>query len=234
MRCLDYNRECIFKTHVHFFLRRGGKFLSRPDLFTQVVTNNWLGSILSVPELLSKSSEPLLLDDLSSMQRCILGIVCHVDNGFCTRVKEEIISYRSSTSLDRATLAENLFEASLGIASIVNLFHTLFVIDRYIFALYLCGTGSVSMLKPFLDSGFNFKCGFRWSSLLGNAAAKGNTDTVHMLLRAGANGAHAIRYFLNCSTNLSDLVFKHILGILVDNSLPFSLKVFITTHSEES
>ena len=217
----NHDGKYPIESHLHHFLRGGGKFLSCPDLFKKVMLHHWLGSITSVLEYLFISSEPLLLDDLSSMQRCILGIASHVDARFRDRLKKEIASYRSPYSSNRSNLQESMFEAFFGIDPIVSLFHTLGEEDMYMLLSALCRTGSVSMVNILLDFGIDLNGRDYWSNPLGNAAARGHLDVVHMLLKAGANGALAINCFLTGSTNLSDHAFKHLLELLVDNSLPF-------------
>lgn len=87
----------------------------------------------------------------------------------------------------------------------------------------LCRTGSVSMVKPFIDIGFDVNGGRVWNNLLGQAAAGGNMDIVYMLLEAGANGSLAISHFLSQSEHLSEAVFGRLLTILIENAthVPF-------------
>lgn len=88
----------------------------------------------------------------------------------------------------------------------------------YKFLSLLCRTGSVSMMKPFIEIGVDVNgCGYPWT-LLGHAAAGGNMDIVYMLFEAGANGSLAIGHFLDLSEHLSEAVFGRLLTILLENA----------------
>ncbi len=173
-----------------------------------------------VPELLFNASEPLLVDEFSSLQICLIGTLAHVDAPFRDRLKKEMARYRSPDPRGRFSFADDLFETTFGTVTIASHFHKLHRFEKYDFLSTLCRTGSVSMIKPFVDIGVDFD-GDSWNtSSLGYAAAAGNVDIVWILLKAGANSSLAICTFLRNSRRLSEEDFRRILELLVNNARP--------------
>ena len=191
-------------------------------LFNQLFILDRISRIDWTPDLLFNSSEPWLVDDLSSLQICLLGAVANVDGVFRDRLKKELASYRSPASSCWTQFADNLFETTFGTASIKSHFHTLEKNHMYDFLSQLCKTGSVSMARQFIDLGVDVNIGYCYHNLLGNAAAFGNMEVVRMLLEHDANGSLAMKVFLDYdySRNLSDALFKHLLELLVEHARP--------------
>ena len=222
----DASFEELLQQCVHKYLQHGGKILeAKSFIFYDIFMYNDVGRIDWIPGFLFKSSEPWLVDELSSLQMCFIGTLARVDAVFCDRLKRELASYHSSTSLRRTRSADHLFETIFGPASIESHFQTLASYEMYRFLECLCRTGSVAMIKSFIDLDVDVN-GERRCNLLGLAAAVGNMDVVNMLLEAGANGTLAIGIFLSKSRNLSDTLFKSFLELLVENARPASYKSY--------
>ena len=168
------------------------------------------------------ASEPWLVEELSSLQICHIGILAYADGLFCNRLKNELASNYSPPSLRRTRSADHLFESIFGLASIKSHFGTLVSTDMHGFLSLLCKTGSVAMITPFIDLDVDVNGGEYHRNMLGNAAAVGNVDIVKMLLEAGANGSLAIRIFLDSSKCLPDPLFRSLLESLVENARPCS------------
>ena len=179
-----------------------------------------------IPDFLFSASEPWLVDDFSSLQICYISTLALVDAVFCDRLKKILASYYSPPSLHRTRSADHLFETTFGPASIESHFRTLASFEKHSFLSCLCRTGSVAMIKPFIDLGVDVNEGVRYKNMLGNAAAVGNVDIVNMLLEAGANGSLTIRNFLDQSENLPDTLFTSLLELLVENTRPASFEYY--------
>lgn len=175
-----------------------------------------------IPDVLFKSSEAWLVDDLSPLDTCLIGIIAHLDADFRDWIEKELVSYRMPALLGQTPFANNLFETTFGKISIGNHFRSLGRLERSNFLALCCRTGTVSMMKFLIDIGVEIN-GDDWHvNLLGDAAAAGNMETVYMLLEAGANSSLALRRFLLFSYHLSNLLFKRLLGMLVENVRPAS------------
>ena len=109
------------------------------------------GNVNWIPGLLFKSPQPWLLDDFSSLEICLIGIVARVDAVFRDQLKRELANYRPPPSLSRTNFADNLFEATFGYASIERHFRTLSNWDQRQLLKISCRTGPSSMVKPFID-----------------------------------------------------------------------------------
>ena len=189
-----------------------------------------VGRVDWIPDFLFSASEPWLVDDFSSLQICYIGTLALVDAVFCDRLKKILASYYSPPSLHRTRSADHLFETTFGPASIESHFGTLAPYEMYTFLSCLCRTGSVAMIKPFIDLGVDingsvsYNRRVSYNNMLGTAAAIGNVDIVNMLLEAGANGSLAIKNFLDHSENFPDTLFTSLLELLVENARPASFK----------
>lgn len=215
----------LLRNDVNKYVKHGGQILTaQSDVFELVFIYDPRGRIDWIPDFLSNSSEPWLIDDFSSVQICLIGTLAHVDAVFRNRLKKELASYRSPASLGRTPFADNLFEITFGIASIESHFRTLNHRHLYAFLSLLCRTGSISMMKIFVDVGFDVNGGDWFWNLLGSAAAAGNMEVVCMLLEAGANGSLALTTFLDGNKHLSDALFRRLLGMLVENARPTSFE----------
>lgn len=175
-----------------------------------------------IPDILSKSSEPWLVDDLSSLEICFVGACAHVDAVFRERLKKTLASYRLSAFSNREPYIDHVFETTFGRDSIEGHFSAMTHYKKYDFLSQLCRTSSVSMIKLFIDMGIDVNGGDWTYNLLGQAAAGGNIDVVCMLLKAGAHSSSALEYFLYGSGHLSDAVFKRLLEMLVEHARPAS------------
>ena len=221
----------LLQNCVHRFLASGGQVLvAESDCFEQIFKHISLykylpvGRIDWIPDLLFGASEPWQVDEMCSFQICCIGTLARSDTVFCDRLKKELASYYSPASLLRTCSADHLFQISFGPASIERHFHTLDPNEMYGFLSLLCRTGSVAMLKPFIDFGVDVN-GNSWynSNMLGHAAAVGNVDIVNRLVEAGANGSLAMEVFLEKSISLSDTHFRNLLGLLVESARPVPL-----------
>lgn len=184
---------------------------------------NPVGHIDWIPDLLLDAPGMWLVDELSSLQICLIGTLARANAVFSSRLKKKLASYPSPASSYRTPSADHLFEVFFSKNSIESHFCALEGHMMYKFLSLLCRTGSVSMVKPFIDIGVDVNgCDYPWN-LLGHAAAGGNMDIVYMLLEAGANGSLAISDFLNQSKHLSEAVFGRLLTILMENArhVPF-------------
>ena len=215
----------LLRNDINNYVKHGGQILTaQSDIFERFFINDPRGRLDWIPDFLSNSSEPWLIDDFSSLQICLIGTLAHVDAVFRNRLKRELASYRSPASLGRTHFADNLFEITFGTASIENHFRTLDGYQRSKFLSVLCRKGSISMMKIFIDLGVDVHGGYWNWNLLGSAAAAGNMEIVCMLLEAGANGSLALKRFLDENKHLSDALFRRLLGMLVENARPTSFE----------
>ena len=215
----------LLRNHVNSYLKHGGRFLTaQSGVFEHVFIRSSLGRIDWFPDFLFNSSEPWLIDDFSSLQIRLIGILAHVDAVFHNRLKRELASYRTTASLGRTPFVDNLFETSFGTASIESHFRTLSQDQPYHFLSLLCRAGAIVMMKIFIAVGFDVNGGSWRTNLLGNAAATENIEVVCMLLEAGANGSLALKIFLDESEHLSDALFRRLLGMLVGTAGPASFE----------
>ena len=176
-----------------------------------------------IPDLLFKSSEAWLVDDLSSFEICLIGMIAHVNAVFRDHITKELASYRSPALFGKLPFANNLYETRFGKASIESHFRTLDSYEMSAILSLCCRTGPASMMKLLIDIGVCVLIDDGFGEVLGQAAAVGNMEFVYMLLEAGANSSKAFDFFLPCSDHLSDTRFKRILEILVEKARPASL-----------
>ena len=201
------------------YVKRGGTVFGTQYLVLDlVVSHHEVCQIDWIPDILSKSSEPWLVDDLSSLEIFLLGTCAHVDAVFREELKKTLASYRLSAFSKRAPCTDRLFENTFGRDSIEGHFSTLRDYEKDRLLSRLCRTGSVSMMKLFIDMGIDVNARTWIHNLLGHAAAGGNMSVVCMLLKAGAHSSSALKYFLYGSDHLSDAVFKRLLEMLVENA----------------
>lgn len=166
------------------------------------------------------------MDDLSSLDICLIGTFAHVNALFRDRLKKELVRYQSPAMSGQTFLVDNLFETTFGIASIESHFHTLIPFEIFGFLSLCCRTCPVSIMKPLIDIGIGVLENDRFGNILGQAAAAGNIDVVCLLLEAGGNSSLALPDFLSQSNNLSDALFKRLLKMLVENARPTSFWAF--------
>ena len=179
------------------------------------------GRIDWIPDYLLDPLEPWLVDDLSSLQICLIGALAHVDAIFCDRLRKELASYHSPVSVGQPSFGDYLFETTFSAASIEHHFRRLEGDQMRDLLSLLCRTGSCTMLRLFTDFGVDVNgVGPRYNNMLGDAASVGNMDMVYMLLGAGANSSLAIHNFLQKSWHLSDALFGSIVELLVENARP--------------
>lgn len=196
----------------------GTILLAKSHVLKGILFYHRVGGVDWIPDYLFRSSESWVVDDFSSLDICLIGTVAHVDSVFRDRLKRELASYRSLDSTVRTHFVDDLFETTFGTASIESHFRTLPQDQIYEFLSLLCRTGSLSMIKLFIDFEIDVNGGDSEDNLLGNAAATGNMEAFRMLIAAGANTALAIRSFLAYSQPLSDSLFRHLLEHLVENA----------------
>ena len=229
-RCQD-ERE-LLRNPILTYLEHGGKL----SIVIYQVLLKGPGSIYWLPEILMRSSEFWTVDKLSPVEICLIGTLAHADTGFRDLLKSYLAICRSPFYSDRVSMADRLYECTFGSDSVVRHFRMLGEFDRTYFSALLCRTGSVSMLQFFVvevgidvdSKEFEFwrPC---YGTLLGVAAASGGIELVHFLLRAGANGALGLTYFLDQGHSLSsDPLYRQILALLTENATPVSpsIKLF--------
>lgn len=136
--------QTILLKCMHNYLRHGGRLFG-----TQLCISFPLDRI---PDLL-RISEPWLVEDLSSLEICLIGTMTHVDAVFRDQIKKALASYHSPISSSRESFADNVFESILGKASIKSHFCAVHEYQRYRFLSFLCETGSASMVIFVLDVG---------------------------------------------------------------------------------
>ena len=164
------------------------------------------------------------MDEFSSLHICLIGTFAHVDISFCDCLKKALASYHSPFSTGQKTSVDKLLKATFGILSIERHFRALKSSDMYRFLGLLCRSGSVAMMKIFVDIDFDVDGVDIGYDLLRWAAASGNKGVACMLVEAGANGSLALSTFLGYSENLSDAHFKFFLKSLLDNARPTSVR----------
>ena len=219
------DKRGILRTHLKNYSRHSGKvFTTQNSVFSDLFLGHGSCRMEWIPNCFFNSSEPWLVDEISSLDICLIGTIAHADAAFRDRLKKELASYRSPALLNRAHIIDNLFETAFGTAIIESHFRKLEEAKKYEFLALLCRTGSSSMVKPFIDTGVDINGDWRFKNLLGNAAAEGNMDVVCLLLEAGANASLAMGTFLSHSDYLSDPLFKRLLETLVDKARPISLE----------
>lgn len=216
----------ILRTQLENYVKHGGEvFATKYSVLYTTIVGHRACRIDWIPDFLFKSSEAWLVDDLSSLDICLIGTMAHADAMFRDWIKKEVASYRSPALLGQIPFANNLFETTFGKASIEGHFRTLGRHEISKFLSLCCRTGPVSMMKFFIDIGVDVDGGDWHEYLLGHAAAVGNMEIVRMLLEAGANSSFALREFLNYSDHLSDARFKRHLKMLVENARPASFTI---------
>ena len=207
--------------YVHHYTRHGGKIMTaESSAFNQLFVIYNLGDIDWIPDLLFNAPEMWLVDELSSLQICLIGILAREDAVFSHRLKKEMASYRSPASSYRIPSADYLFETTFSTNCIESRFRTLQPREMYYLLSLLCKKGSISMVKSFIDLGVDVNGGGVSGNLLANAAAAGNMDIVYMLLEGGANSTLAIKNFLLYSVHLSNTHFRRLLELLLENATP--------------
>lgn len=241
-KCLKTFRDCLLanflctyqprhpdnqelQTYIHKYLTHGGKiWTTESNVCIYLFVYHLVGHIDWIPDLLLDAPGMWLVDELSSLQICLIGTLARANAVFSSRLKKKLASYPSPASSYRTPSADHLFEVFFSKNSIESHFCALEDDMMYKFLSLLCRTGSVSMMKPFIEIGVDVNgCDYPWN-LLGHAAAGGNMDIVYMLLEAGANGSLAISDFLSQSEHLSEAVFGRLLTILMENARHVSFK----------
>lgn len=177
-----------------------------------------------VGESLFHSPSFLTVDEFSSLGVCFLGSGAQVNPEFRTRLKAYLASYRSPLLAAGAVYADSLFESTFGVASVLRHLHNLDEFTLSKFLVGLCRLGTPSTLRLFIDAGVDVNDYQGWENLLGNAAAVGNLEIVRMLMENGANTALGLTHFIYYSKELSDVLYKHLLELLVGNARPTSFK----------
>ena len=220
IRRLDWDRhdsQHLVRSYLQSYVSHGGG-ISIGSLSVTWLICDYLRPLSDlIPDLLFNTSEPWLVDDLSSFHICLIGALAHENLVFCVRLKEVLARCFSPSSLGRVTYAENLFETTFGIASMDRHFRTSDLNYSYSFLSLLCGNGSVSIVKLFLEFGLDMKQGLRF------AIEGENMDVVRMLLEAGANSHTAMYYIPGCNNRLNDAAFQQLLQLLVKNAKPTSI-----------
>ena len=217
--------EGLLQKHLHKYVQHGDKIpKAKSEVFYDIFMDISVGRIDWIPDFFCGASEPLLVDELSSLQICCIGTLARVDAVFCDRLKKELASYYSSLSLHRTHSANHLFDTIFGLASIESHFRALTSYEMTKFLSLLGRSGSVAMINIFVDLGIDVNGGGPYYNMLGRAAAVGNVDIVNLLLEAGASSSLAMEFFLFKSDGLPDTLFKSLLEILVENARPASFE----------
>ena len=186
-------------------------------------SSNYHGFFLNmdwIVDLCILSSESWIVDDMSSIDICLIGSVVRTDPKSLDRLREYVSSFRSPFLLDRNDITNSQLDLFFGEASLVRHFMELSDSDKSRFLRLLCSIGSAPMLEPF-EKLKQFKEHIASGVLLGRSACVGNIDVVHRLLAIGVNGVSAVSEFLfrNCEkSGVDDQVFKTILDTLVGDA----------------
>lgn len=215
----DGDRDDLLRSSLQKYSKCSGKVLAADSpifrsVFMEFANIDWITDYLLDP------LEPWLVDDLSSLQICLIGALAHFDAVFSNRLRKQLASYRSPASAGRPSFGDYLLKTIFSRASIESNFQTLNPRELEDLWRMLCRTGSRSMMKFFMDIAVDANRVAPIHYMLGHAAAKGNMDIVNMLLEAGVNGSLAINIFLHCSKSLSDALFRRLLELLVENAMP--------------
>ena len=136
----------ILRNQLQNYLNYHGNVLTAESSVIASMCSSCQFRIEWVPDLFFNASKPLLLDEFSSLQICLIGTLAHVDVPFRDRLKKEMASYRSPDPRGRTTFADHLFETTFGTVAIASHFHKLHRFEKYDFLSTLCRTGSVSMI----------------------------------------------------------------------------------------
>lgn len=216
---LQHLNDRELRKYVHSYLRHGGKmWTTESRVFRDLFIRYKIGHMDWIPDLLSNASEPWLVEELSSLQICLIGTFARVDAVFSNWLKKEMASYRSAASSYRTPSVDHIFETTCSPASIESRFRTLEYDLMYDLLSLLCRRGSFAMIKPFIEIGVDVNGGREYHNLLGLAAVAGNMDIIYMLLEAGANGSLAVETFLDQSKHLCEEDFRRLLKLLIENA----------------
>ena len=214
---------------LHTYIDSGGKFFTGNKVYFHLIFfgSNSSMSIECIPGLLFRSSELWMLEDLSSLEICLIGTLAGVDMEFQGRLKEYLMCCRSCFLAGRTFSANSLFESTFGTVSVIGHFQNLQDHEKMNFLRLLCKTKSVSttarnLLDTWTDSRTIKRDGW---DLLGTAVIAGNIDMVHPLLNAGANAISALAYIFEY--DCPDIANEPLLWLLVDNAKPELLKGFL-------
>ena len=216
----------LYQNFLHDYLSHGGSVLTGKPYVTASVCLKLSFCADWIPKLLLNTSEPWLVQDLSSLQICLIGALAHEDPVFCNHLKEILARYRSYTSPGRAVFAENLFQTTFGKASIERHFQALDSLEMYELLSLICRTGSAAMVKLFMSFGLEINGGNWHENMLGNAVAGGKMNIVRILLESGANGFLAIRFFIRYSQDFSDIFLRNTIEMLIENAIPASIDLW--------
>ena len=160
------------------------------------------------------------MDDLLSLDVCLIGSVIHADSRARRQLKAHISGFHSPFLKNRIATADRRFDSLFGEESLARHFTELPHPHRIRFLEILCSTGSIPILEPFMNLE-QCKETLATGKPLGKAAAAANTEVVNKLLAIGVNGVLAIPVFLDPRSGaytMNDQVFKRILHMLVRNA----------------
>lgn len=162
-------------------------------------------SFRCLQECLFRQTEPWTVEELSPIDRWLIGILAHANTIFRQALQRYLDSYRAvfRSSIVRSGLSA--FE----ISSIVSEVQSASSRDRIELLKIVSKWGTSEMMKPFLAADLDIN--ERWSneqmpwlrlSYLSKAVKWGNFDTFQMLLKAGACPTWALIYLSRHPKNL--------------------------------
>ena len=206
----------------HTCIDSGGKFFAGNEVLSALTffDINSSMSIEWIPGLLFPLSELWMVEDLSSLEICLIGTLAGVDMEFQGRLKEYLMCCRSRFLAGRTFSADSLFEFTFGTVSVIDHFQNLRDHEKTNFLRLLCKTKSFStaarsFLDILTDSRIIKQDGW---ILLGTAVMAGNIDMVHPLLDAGANAVSALARIFG--PGCPDIADEPLLWLLVDKAKP--------------
>ena len=220
-----------FKSLLFKFLEHGGTLLGEKGPLIREIGTRTEGSLNTfinmnwIPDLLYRSSEVWLVNDLSSLEICLIGTLAIVDTRFQKHLKKHLMKFQSPFFSNGASNVNSMIRLLSDTASIMSHFHKLQVSERRLFLVNLCGTGSASMMKLYIDTGIDVDKETRSGrSLLSHAAIAGNTDVVHLLLDVGANAALASAEYIAWNSLVLNELCEQMLWLLIEHAQPARLE----------
>lgn len=156
-------------------------------------------------ECLFRQTEPWTVEDLSPIDRWLIGILAHANAEFRRALKRYLDSYRTIFASPTVRKGLNAFE----IGSIVSEVHQASTRDRIEFLKIISKWGTSGMMEPFLAAGLdvnerssNERMPWLRLSYLSKAVKWGNFGMFQILLEAGACPTRALIYLSRHPQNL--------------------------------
>ena len=189
------------KPYIEIFRIRGGSICTSINGLTDARTilsfliefeNGFRSRDLS--DYLFNRSESWTIDDLTPIDFWIIGILAYSDQRFRARLEAYLQCFQSPSAPRTGPSGEQLvrigFDINLIVAQVMSASTPL----RVHFLSMICTSGTLRMLKPFLDAGIDINEAEAYSSYLGKAAGGTNREIFQILLDSGAAVYPALKY----------------------------------------